>query len=285
MNRKCTIKNKVKIIEEAGERYVLKKSNSNLRELFDYLDSRSFYNHPKILGFENDEYRYEYIDERFYPDERKGNDIIEVVSNLHYKTSYYKDVSKNKYREIYEKISDNIDILKKYFNDLINEIENEIYPSPSHYFIERNYSIINSSLNFCERELKTWFKLVENKKKERVAIIHNNLKTEHYLRSDNGYLINWDKYVIDTPILDLYKFYQNDGLKYDFLDLLEEYNQHFKLSEEEKKLFFILISIPKKIENVDNELLNVKNIKNIFDQLYNTRELVTTANLKEKETK
>lgn len=285
MNRKCIIKNKVKIIEEDEARYVLKKSNKNLKELFDYLDSRSFYNHPKILGVENNEYRYEYIEERFYPDERKGNDIIEVVSNLHYKTSYYKDVSKNKYREIYEKINDNIEILKKYYNDLINEIENEIYPSPSYYFIERNYSIINSSLNFCEKELKSWFKLVEDKKKERVTIIHNNLKTEHFLKRDNGYLINWDKYVVDTPILDLYKFYQNDGLKYDFIDLLKEYNKNFSLTEEEKKLFLILISMPKKQEFLDNELLNVKNIKNIFDKLYNTKELVATINFKEKETK
>ncbi len=285
MNKRCILKNKARIIEEDDEKYVIKTSENKIKELFDYLESRSFYNFPKILKVDGNEYRYEFIEEKFYPKERKGKDIAEIISSLHYKTSYYKDVSKNKYREVYEKISDNIEVLKKYYNSLINEIETEVYPSPSHYFIQRNYSIINGTLNYCERELKSWFKIVENKNKERVAVLHNNLKSEHYLRSDNGYLINWDKYIVDSPVLDLYKFFQNESLNYDFIDIFNEYNSHFELSTEERKLFFILISLPKKIDNVDNELLNVKNLKYFFDRLYNSQNLITSVNFKEKESK
>ncbi len=285
MNNRSIFKNKIKIIESEDSKYVCKKTEKNIKELFDYLDSRNFINHPRIIDNIDNEYRYEYIEEKFYPNERKGNDIAELLSNLHYKTSYFKDVSKNKYREIHDKLKDNIEILKKYYDNLINNIETEVFPSPSHYFIERNYSIINNSLLYCEKELKNWFKMVENKNKERVSIVHNNIKTEHFLRSDQGYLINWDNYIIDTPVIDLYKFYLNDSLKYDFLDIFREYNKHFELSMEERKLLFILISMPKRIEEVSNEIINVKNMKYIFDYLYNTSKLISSMNFEEKEAK
>ena len=46
---------------------------------------------------------------------------------------------------------------------------------------------------------------------ERVCVVHNNLKDEHLLKNDKNYLISWDKYLIDTPVLDLYRFFQNEN--------------------------------------------------------------------------
>ena len=188
-----------------NKNYVSKKTKKDLRSLFDYLERRNFENFPKILDINDRELKTEYIKDINIKDKSKA--LMEVVSLLHYKTSEYKDVSKNKYKEIYEKISDNIEYLTNYYNKLITNIERKTYFSPSEYLVARHFSIILSSLSYSKKELDLWYEIVESKTKERVVIVHNNLKKEHLLRGEKDYLINWDNYIVDTPVLDLYKFY------------------------------------------------------------------------------
>lgn len=130
------------------------KSNNNVIELFKYLDSRSFNNYPEIIDEDEKTYTMKYIENNDYYEVTKGVEFIKTVSMLHYKTIFFKDVSKNKYRNIYNKISDNIEYLKKYYLGLIESIESEVYMSPSHYLLARNYSSIDSSLNYASNELK-----------------------------------------------------------------------------------------------------------------------------------
>ncbi|MBQ3142787.1 MAG: hypothetical protein IJB82_04700 [Bacilli bacterium] len=257
-----------------NENYVSKKTKKDLRSLFDYLERRNFENFPKILDINDRELKTEYIKDINIKDKSKA--LMEVVSLLHYKTSEYKDVSKNKYKEIYEKISDNIEYLTNYYNKLITNIERKTYFSPSEYLVARHFSIILSSLSYSKKELDLWYEIVESKTKERVVIVHNNLKKEHLLRGEKDYLINWDNYIVDTPVLDLYKFYSNEGFTEDFEELYNIYNNTFNLTKEENKLLFILMSIPKKIEFLTNEIKSSFNIKKILDVLYKTRSLVTS---------
>lgn len=281
-NNKYIIKNKSIIVENE---YYTKKVNKDLRSLFDYLEKRNFENFPKILEINERNIKTEYIKEDEFLKEEKPSALMELVSLLHYKTSHYKDVSKNKYKEIYEKIDSNINFLMNYYNKMITEIERHIYFSPSEYLFARNFSIVLYSINYAKKTLDDWFDLVENKTKERVVIVHNNLKTEHILRSDKDYLINWDKYLVDTPVLDIYKFYINEGITYDFLELYNIYNNTFKLLEEEKKLLFILMSLPKKIVLLDNEYQSTYNIKKILDSLYKTRKVIEELELEVDEAK
>lgn len=255
---------------------VIKKSDKSLLELFDYLQTRSFDNYPRVLDYDSDSLRVEYVESKDYYEMSKGIELIKTMSILHYKTMFFKDVSKNKYRNIYDKLSNNIDYLKKYYLDIIQKIENTTYMSPSQYLIARNYSIINSSLEYASKELKSWFKLVENKSKERVCVVHNNVTLDHFIRGDKNYFISWDKHLVDTPVLDIYNFYKKDGYKLDFNLLLDEYNKHLELLEEEKKLLKILISIPIKIDIIDNEYFNTVNIKNTFDYLYSCKSVVNS---------
>ena len=258
------IKNKVTI----KDKEVIKKADKSLIELYDYLETRNFDNFPKLIDYNEEYVRNEYIESKEYYEITKGIELMKTMSMLHYKTMFFKDVSKNKYRNIYDKLSNNIEYLKKYYLDMINEIENTTYMSPSQYLVARNYSVINSSLNHASRELKSWFKIVENKSKERVSIVHNNISLDHFIRGEKNYLVSWDKHLVDTPVLDIYKFFKKDGYKLDFTLLLEEYNKNLQLLEEEKKLLNILISIPVKIDNLDNEYYNTINIKNSFNYMY-----------------
>ena len=115
LNR-LTIKNKTKILDTNRGTLVLKKkdNNINLTNTFNYLESRSFDNYPKRV-FENNNYDvYEYINGYNEPDEQKILDLINLLTILHYKTTFYKEVDIDYFKEIYESTINKIDYIYNY---------------------------------------------------------------------------------------------------------------------------------------------------------------------------
>ncbi len=271
-----TIKNKATIIETTSGTYVVKnKKQKNIHKLYEYLKSRNFDYFPAIIEENRDGVNiFEYIEEIEIPKEQKAEDMIDLVALLHNKTSFFKEVNLDSYQEIYDNIINNINDLKIFYNNLFDNIENMIYLSPSAYLLIRNSSKINSALDFCESEIKEWFELVKNEDKQRVATIHNNLSTTHFIHNNKNYLISWENSKIDSPVLDLINFYKNDYLDLRFDEILKRYLRTFPLSNAELKLFYIVISIPPKIRVLKNEFQNCRNISTILDYIYKTEKLV-----------
>lgn len=253
---------------------VSKKKDDNVIELYEYLKERNFDNIPEIIEINDREIKSKYIESEKYFETIDGLEIIKTMASLHSKTMFYKDISINKHKEIYDNIMNNIEYLKDYYDNIIDDIETEVYMSPSHYLFARNYSVIVGSLKYSESELKKWYALVKNKTSERVSIVHNNISKDHFIRGDKNYLISWEKHLVDTPVLDIYKFYKKDGYKLNFELLYEEYNKIFSLSEEESKLFKILISIPPKMTFLDNEYDNTIYVKDVFKYIYESSKLI-----------
>lgn len=274
------LKNKSKIIEEENEKYLIKQTDKDIENLFEYLHKRGFDYIPEIVESSVKGVKYKYIESSNDDTKLKRIELSKILSFLHYKTAEHKDVSKYKYREIYDKLSEKCEYISSYYNDIIEKIEMEIYPSPSNYLIQRNFSLILGSINFIKSELNKWFKLVENKSKERVCVVNNNPRLSHMLIGEKEYLTNWDTYMVDTPIIDLYKLYKNDKNYEEFNEMFKEYSKNFTLSEEEKKLFFIMISMPPKIVKLSSEILNTENTKDIINYLYKTNKFIISANLK-----
>lgn len=277
---KYTIKNSVTIVDTDKGRVVFKKKTNddrnNVNHLYDYLTSRSFNFYPKLISHDNrDDYdMYEYIEPVNTPDEQKALDIIYLIGLLHNKTTYYKEANEDTYKEIYEKIKKELNYLYNYYNDLIIIVERSIYMSPKEYLFARNISKIFSCIMFCNVELDKWLENVKDNKKQRVVTLHNNLSLDHLIRSKEPYLISWNKSKKDIPIYDFYNFYQRHYLDLDFNDLFDEYNSRYPLLNEERQLLLIMLSIPKKIEFVDNELESCKIIRKQLDYIYKTEELV-----------
>lgn len=271
---KITIKGNVKIIETEDKKVVIKKKSKDMNSLFDYLNRRNFLCYPNIEKETRNDVEYEYYNEKKYFNQNDDEDFIRTIADLHYKTTYYKDVSRLKYKDIYNTLIDNIDYLKDYYEKYISQADIETYMSPSNYLFVRNYSIVNSSLFYIEKELNAWYNLVKDKTKERVSVVHNNLRKDNFLRSDKDLLIGWENYMVDTPILDIYKLYKNEYKNIDFKSMFKVYNDTFKLTKEELKLFFIMISMPKKLEKTDNEFNNVRNTKLFIDYMYRTNDFI-----------
>lgn len=270
-----TFKGKVTILETTSGTIVVKPKKNNIREVYQYLSSRNFLHFPKLLDDSRDEvYVFPYIEEITCPKEQKAQDLIALVSSLHQQTTFFKTVSQDTYQEIYEAIESNILFLKNYYESLFLMYFEEVYMSPSHYSFMRNSSKILSSLDFAQRELDLWFDLVKNEKKQRVSYIHNNLALEHFLKSDDDYFISWDESKIDSPVLDLVRFYQKEYFDIDFASLFQKYQERYPWNEAEKKLFFILISLPQKITFSEDEMQNCHHLRECLDYVYKTEELI-----------
>lgn len=278
-----TIKGKSTILETTCGDFIIKPKNKDINELYTYLTNRGFMNYPKIIDSSRDEVNvFEYVEDIKLPKEQKCDDLIEIIASLHNKTSYFKEVSEDKFKSIYEDIKSNISYLSNYYNTLYEIGFNEVYESPSNYIFMRNYFKINAALEYANSELDNWYSLVTNETKIRVCLIHNNLELNHLL---NNKLISWDNYMIDTPVIDIVKLYKNEWKNINFSEILERYIYKFPLLDYEKKLLFILISLPPQIKKSDNEFEKCKIISEVMDYVFKTEELIRPYNTEHEEEK
>lgn len=277
---KYTIKGNATIVNTPLGQFVLKKSKGN--NIYNYLTSRNFDYFPKIIDMDDNSIMFEYLDDISYDQSQRAFDIIHLIALLHSKTTYYKEIDYDEYKTIYENTKEKIDYIGNYYEDIIKIIESRIYMSPSEYLIARNISKIFECINYCKYELESWYELIKDKKRKRVVTLHNNLKLDNLIKNKGTYLISWDNSKVDLPIYDFVNFYDKYSLDFDFSILLEEYERLFPLLEEEKKLMYVLISIPKKVEFNTNEYNMVRCVRNFLDRIYKTESLL--ASEKEKTT-
>ena len=278
-----TIKGKTTILETTSGDFIIKPKNKDMNELYNYLTNRGFMNFPKIIDASRDEVNvFEYVEDTKLPKEQKCEDLIELIASLHNKTSYFKEVSSDKFKTIYEDIKSNINYLTNYYNTLYEIGFNEDYESPSNYLLLRNYYKLDASLKYAEKELDEWYFLVTSENKIRVATLHNNLELNH-LRDNK--LISWDNYIIDTPVIDIVKLYKKEWNNIEFSEILSRYMYKFPLLDYEKKLLFILITLPPESKKSNNEFERCQNVSNLIDYVFKTEELIRPYNTHDEEEK
>lgn len=269
--KKITISGKSKIVDTDEGRFVIKKKSKDIKSLYDYLNSRSFTSYPELVDELDDEYVYKVVSEPEIPIEQKSLDMAKVLSSLHTKTVYFKDISADKIKEIYENIVSNITYLEGYYETLFNNLEIKEVLLPSEQVILEGRSKIKSLTEFLTNEAEDWYNLASTKTKERVVYCHNNLSIDHFI--DNKF-ISWDHYTVDTPILDLINLYHNDFGKYNYSNFLTKYLKSFELLEEEKHLLFLMLSFPLELKTGQNEMENTINASKVFDYINETEKLI-----------
>ena len=270
-----TIKGKATVLETTSGMFLIKEKQKDMGKLFDYLIHRHFDNFPNIIDESRKDVNvYEYVDGINLPNDQKCEDLIDLLSLLHTKTSYFKEVSEDKYKEIYENIKGNIAYLKNFFLVKYEMYFSEIYMSPSHYLFMRNFWKVDAALDFAENELDEWYNLVKEENKIRVCVVHNNLELDHFIKSDKDYFISWDNAKIDTPVLDFVNLYKKEYEKCNFEIVLKKYINEFPLLEYEKKLLFILLTLPPTIKESSDEFTNTKQMRKLFDYVFKTENLI-----------
>lgn len=281
---KIEIRGKVKILYTEDGIFVSKpRVRNNEVDIIPYLKTRKFDYFPEIIEEDENHLLMPYVEDYPIPKEQKLLDLVDLMGLLHGKTTHYKDATEDDYKEIYEDLNNNILYLQSYYEDIISMIEAKEYYSPKEYLLARNITKIFSSLYFCKQELEEWYKMVKDKKEKRLSVLHNNLSMDHFIRNEKSYFISWDRSKIDIPIFDFYKLYQKHILEYDFNKAFVHYNKVYPLTKDERKLLFILVSLPDKIELHGNEYENVVKISKMIDKLYKSEHFISPYYTKEGE--
>lgn len=263
------------IIADTNIGKVVIKENNNKDYIYNYLNSRSFNYYPEII--ENDKYIIsKYIDDVEIPKEQKMQDLIDLTTLMHTKTTHYKEVQEDEYKKIYEDLSNNYEYLYEYYIDIISLIDDKVFMSPSEYTLAINISYIFKNIEIGKKYIEKWEKNIDGLTKMRLAVVHNNLDLTHYIT--NNYLISWDKSKIDMPVFDLYNLYNNHNEDFSFIEILKRYEDNYPLKDYERNLLFILITMPKKLEFNDTEYNMCIKITNEIERLKKVHLLIDEYN-------
>ena len=269
------------VVDTEQGKYVLKEKKGD-KKIYNYLNSRNFSYYPHFISDSNEDYDImEYIEEVDIPEEQKIMDLMDLVGLLHNKTTHYQEANEDDYKQIYEDINNNIIYLNSYYNDMINIIDGKVYMSPAEYLLARNITKVFAALSYSKAELDSWYELIKKSNKKRLVVLHNNLDLSHFLRNKELYLISWDKSKIDIPIFDIYKLYKRNGLQFEFSEVLSRYEKNYPLLPEEKKLLFILMALPDKVEFVADEYENCQNLNRMIEFVFKTEKLISPYYTKE----
>ena len=264
---------KIKNIRVIDDEYV-EKEEKDLIELYNYLKSRDFNYFPNIVERNDKITRYEFIEDYSISDDQKALDLIDTLALLHNKTSFNKEVSIDKNKEIYEQLKGYRKYLNQKYETTLEEIEYIEYPSPSNQLFLQNYSKLYACLEFIDKEIDEWYRLIENDNKERVSMTHGNPGLDHIIKNDRTYLISWNNAKIESPIIDLVTLYHNVWNRVEFSSLLNRYLERCELSNNELKLLLINLSFPINIDDKDTELENTIEMDKFINYLYKTEKLI-----------
>lgn len=278
-SKKITYKNKAIIIELEKEKIVLKKDNKNIKDIYEYLSSRSF---PYILYPEKitDNYSiYKYINEVNTIKEEKAIHLMNILTDLQNRTTTYKEYTLDEIKEIYENNLSKINTLFQYYNDLEESFSLHVYPSPYELLYLNNVSKIYNVLEYSRTINEKWYKIVNKNKKKRIVFLHNHLSLDHFIDDGMGKLINFNFAKYGIVIDDFKNFYKVHFRELDMESLFDAYQKKYKFSDSELLLLFLELMIPEKIKLTNNIMTNTLIISNLINYIDITRNFV----LKEQE--
>lgn len=239
-----------RILTLDDKQVVVKEKRKNKKELFNFLDSKDFPYVLKPINLEaEDSFEiYPYIEPKVISGEEKAVDMMYILSLLHNKTSFYKEVVLDDIKALYEQMTKKIEYLYYYYRDIQDIIEKKVYMAPDEYLLVRNMTAVYMALDYAKRKIDNWYEDVKNKKSLRYALLHYKVETSHFIEGDSSYFISWDHAQKDFPIYDFLNFFQSEYQTLDMNSLFNIYKHKYPFTNDEENLFFSLISLPPKIE-------------------------------------
>lgn len=274
INRACIVDT------DNGKFVIKKKKRSDKDKLYDYLLAKnfSFFLYPE--NDLSDEYEiYTYLEDVELSNDEKAKDLMMILSEMHTRTTAYKNINLDKIKEIYENKLSTIEYLKNYYNDLEEVLIMHVYNSPEEYLLLKNMDKINNTLEYSKVLLEEWYKTINTTKKERTTLIHNHLSLDHFIDGKEAKLINFDYAEYNSPIYDFISFYKKHYKEVDMESLYKVYKHKFMLTKEEEFLLFIELMLPWKIIFTNNHYNNSIMVYNLNKYLDTTRSFI----LKEQE--
>lgn len=266
MNKKIKYINNKKIITINDQEYISKEYKDN-NQIYNYLVKVGFTSFIKPTKYNDKEELIPYVKEYYL-----SNEIIDIITDLHNKTTKYQKPDKLKQKELYINIKNRIFNTRNYYLKVQNKLETANFFHPSEYLLLLNISNIYKALDYALYKLEEWNNIKNNKEIERTVLLINN-----YDLIDNK-LYNWDNSKRDYPIYDLLNFYKQDYKNLNLDELYKKYNLKYSYTLEENNLFQVLLVIPPIINYSPNSFKNLIEVNNLIKYLEITNNFILKYN-------
>ncbi|MBQ6134708.1 MAG: hypothetical protein IJI60_00130 [Bacilli bacterium] len=246
------------ILYEEKNTYLLKEKKSSKKELFSYFQEISYPYYVPLISSEEDDYElYTYIEDK--GDHEKDIILVEALANLQKESLKEVDFSKEEKEEFYQKLEKKITNCLDCYENLQDYIHHFSFPRVDYYHLLNNISLFYQILFCAKKYLEEWNFLSFTKKRK--ALILHNASLKDFHQNKRSYFLNFDECKEDNLIQDLLFFFQEEIEKIDGKRCLEKYEEVLSLLPEEKKLFFCLLCIPRKVEFSSNLYENTVRIQ------------------------
>lgn len=190
--------------------------------------------------------------------EIKMKTYIQKICDLHNKSFFTLDVSKDFFVETYEFIENKLIDVNNYLEDYLQIIEKEDYKSPFEWIFIMNYGYIKKCMDKSYDYLEKFKKSCEDKNSIRMVMAYLNFDYSHILVK-NDRIISIENMVSAPPIFDIFDMIDKGyNSNFDLSSIVEIYNKNFPLQEYEKYWLLSLIYIPKVNISIYNELEKTK---------------------------
>lgn len=260
--KKIRYKKSVQIIEDQeNNKYIIKKNQKKNPNIYRYLMNRNFYNFPEVYTTPNDALEVtKYIEDILVDPAQRIEDMIYLLSILHNKTTFYKEIDLDEIKKIYEDTSDEYNYLLSYYQSIQSMIEEEVYMSPAHYYFILNITKVYNLLSIGRQHLENWYNLVNQRKTLRFVLNHNHLSLDHFLESKELYFISWNSAEIGFPSQDLVNLFQENYENIDFQTMMNLYQSKYKLTDEEYSLLVAQICKLKRLDFNQSETKKIEEV-------------------------
>ena len=124
----------------------------------------------------------------------------------------------------------------------------------------------------------------EKETSERQVLLHNKVSLDHFIKSENNYLINWTNSNKGNVVYDFLYFFRNDYKQLEMINLFKIYQSKYPYTDDEKFLFQALIQIPWKVTFEENNYINTLKVKELLDYLEKANHLILKYNEKNQKT-
>ncbi|MDR7073667.1 spore coat protein YsxE [Fictibacillus barbaricus] len=196
----------------------------------------------------------------FASDDRneKGKEeiLLDQIGRIHALTLKEQDFSNEVVEHSYQFLMNRWENRQFEMERFTEEAEQKTYMSPFELTYLSHFHQIMRMTEEAKRRLKDWYDTCQREKRYRSVLCHGKVSRNHLIfnPTGEGHLLNFEKAVLDTPVRDLAVYFrravhQREWSKEHGKQLLDIYEKHVPLLNEERGLFISYLSYPEPVFN------------------------------------
>lgn len=249
-----------------NQKYIVKLVSSKCNEIYNFIATEQIncisYPLKKFKVKDGLYFLYKYEKELEFPSVKKTQQLLDVINDLHKKTSYERKLNKKNFKYLYrtyKKIDYKFQMLEMY----IREAEVKQNKNDFEWVILSKYSIFLDTKMMMYSLQKKIHDYVDDKISVIYALNHGNPNLTHLY---NKKLISFDNSYLGLFVSDLAKLYVNcDHINIDWFTLIDQtlspYGNNFY------KIYFKFLVLYIYVINIDFDLVDINNACNKYIQL------------------